>query len=78
MLTAFGNLQDVNDWRWHNSMANGTGLQRAHWRKSSQWFSLLRHHAEMAATDWEVDEAFATHCYFGPDHEDARSATKNC
>ena len=67
-------LQELNDWRWHESMTNGTGLAKEHWRKSSQWFSLLRHHAEMAATDWAVNEAFATHCYFGPDHEDARSS----
>ena len=65
-------LQEVNDWRWHDSMANGTGLSKEHWRKSSQWFSLLRHHAEMAGTETEVNGAFATHCYFGTDHEDAR------
>ncbi|KAK9841452.1 hypothetical protein WJX74_006045 [Apatococcus lobatus] len=73
-----GGFHEVNDWRWHDSMAKGTGLQREHWRKSSQWFSLLRHHAEMAATDAEVNAAFETHCYFGSDHEDPSQVDRSC
>ncbi|KAK9850781.1 hypothetical protein WJX84_000387 [Apatococcus fuscideae] len=76
LMQPFLDMQEVNDWRWHDSMAKGTGLQREHWRKSSQWFSLLRHHAEMAATDAEVNAAFETHCYFGSDHEDPSIETQ--
>jgi hypothetical protein len=33
-------------------------LQRQHWRKSSQWFALDRHHAALAVHDGHVQEVF--------------------
>ena len=34
-----------------------------HWRKSSQWASLLRPHAQLAAEDTDVSPRFASHCF---------------
>jgi hypothetical protein len=33
-------------------------LQRQHWRKSSQWFALDRHHAALAVHEGHVKEVF--------------------
>eukprot|EP00887_Chlorella_sp_A99_P005964 scaffold29.g5964.t1 len=45
----------------------GTILRPQLWRKSSQWSTLLRSHAELVVRDEEVNALFARHCYMGSD-----------
>lgn len=47
--------------RWHDSMAVGR-LEKRHWRKSSQWASFTRRHAEVVVQDNEVVHAFRWQC----------------
>lgn len=46
--------------RWHYHMS-----KKEVWRKTSQWFSLLRHHAEIVVEDEEMNAEFAEHCHPG-------------
>ena len=50
------------DYRWQPSMA-GAGVTKQAWRKSSQWFSLSRRHAEVVAGDTAVNDVFARECW---------------
>ena len=38
-------------------------LDRKHWRKSAQWFSLSRRHAAAVAADFHAAPLFEEHCY---------------
>jgi Core-2/I-Branching enzyme len=40
-----------------------SGISGETWRKSSQWFGLIRSHAELFAEEKTVNEAFQTYCY---------------
>ncbi|KAK9862348.1 hypothetical protein WJX84_002596 [Apatococcus fuscideae] len=48
--------------RWQPAM-NTARLQRRHWRKSAQWFSLSRRHAAAVAADFHAAPLFEEHCY---------------
>ncbi|KAK9835257.1 hypothetical protein WJX84_005095, partial [Apatococcus fuscideae] len=49
-------------WRWHPNMNDGQ-FGKHNWRKSSQWFALTRHHAELAVEETYIDGIFTKHCY---------------
>lgn len=48
--------------RWVDAMTTER-MNISHWRKSSQWFSLLREHAEIVIKDTEIAASFAEYCY---------------
>ncbi len=43
------------------------GLTVKHWRKSAQWASLNRKHAQLVADDTAIADVFAKHCRVGKD-----------
>ena len=47
-------------------------LSKAHWRKSAQWSSLIRKHAQLVADDVAVADIFAKHCRVGKDKRSGR------
>ncbi len=50
-------------WRWHPAMQRGEpAIRRADWRKSSQWITLTREHAQVFVNDTAVDAIFREHC----------------
>ncbi|PRW05935.1 beta-1,6-N-acetylglucosaminyltransferase enzyme [Chlorella sorokiniana] len=55
---------DVRRWTWRMS---GPALKSWHWRKSSQWFGMLRSHAQLVLEDSEVFRKFEEHCKDGWD-----------
>ena len=48
--------------RWDWDMAS-PGVTDQEWRKSSQWSSLVRSHAQLVADDMDLDRAFQQSCY---------------
>ena len=50
--------------RWEPEMEQAP-LSKAHWRKSAQWSSLIRKHAQLVADDVAVADIFAKHCARG-------------
>ncbi|EFN51060.1 hypothetical protein CHLNCDRAFT_141408 [Chlorella variabilis] len=50
---------DTRRWSWRMS---GPALKSWHWRKSSQWFGMLRKHVEVVLEDVEVFRKFEEHC----------------
>ena len=52
---------DVGRWSWRMALS-GARIRRSDWRKSAQWFSLLRSHVEVALRDEVVFTAFEEHC----------------
>lgn len=42
-------------------------LKKEHWRKSAQWSSLVRKHAQVVADDVHVADIFAKNCRAGID-----------
>ncbi|KAK9831707.1 hypothetical protein WJX74_006651 [Apatococcus lobatus] len=48
--------------RWQPAMKTAQ-LDRKHWRKSAQWFSLSRRHAAAVAADFHAAPLFEEHCY---------------
>ena len=55
-------MQSMDIWRWHPDMNDGQ-FGKGNWRKSSQWFALTRHHAELSVTETYIDSIFTKHCY---------------
>ncbi|PSC67183.1 beta-1,6-N-acetylglucosaminyltransferase enzyme [Micractinium conductrix] len=55
---------DTRRWTWRMS---GGSLKAWHWRKSSQWFGLIRRHVEVVLKDVEVFRRFEEHCKDGWD-----------
>ena len=61
-------------------------LSKQHWRKSSQWASLLRPHAQLAVEDTEVEPRFQASCFTYlpnitmalPPHVQVRPASMAC
>ena len=54
---------DMDEERWSWRMAlSGARIRRSDWRKSAQWFSMIRSHAEVALRDKVVFTAFEDHC----------------
>ena len=49
-----------------------------HWRKSSQWFALLRAHAELVLADQRVLALFAASCRAAWDADVQRRALEPC
>ena len=49
--------------RWSDVMKTPR-MNSSHWRKSSQWWSLRRKHAELVVRDVEVFDSFAKHCHY--------------
>jgi hypothetical protein len=61
---------EVDSWRFSWRMAMPPfNIYQSLWRKSSQWFSLIRSHAELALKDYEVFRAFQEHCRSGWDED---------
>lgn len=52
---------DWGRWSWRMALS-GARIRRSDWRKSAQWFSLLRSHAGVALDDRAVFQAFEAHC----------------
>lgn len=52
--------EETFPWRWSPKMA--PVINASQWRKSSQWFSLRRKHAQRVIEDQEVYSAFVHHC----------------
>lgn len=53
--------------RWQRAFANTSDayvVHSKHWRKSSQWFTLLREHALLVAQEVAIDHAFGRRCLF--------------
>ena len=48
--------------RWDWEMASDRFTDQ-HWRKSSQWATLLRPHAQLAVDDTDISPRFASHCF---------------
>ena len=48
--------------RWDWEMASDRFTDQ-HWRKSSQWATLLRPHAQLAVDDTDISPHFASHCF---------------
>ena len=46
----------------HTNQASPARIDRASWRKSAQWFSLIRPHVEVVLHDHDVFVAFQEHC----------------
>lgn len=53
---------DRQVYRWQPGMLKANVTQSM-WRKSSQWVSLQRHHAQAVADDTTVDAVFREECY---------------
>uniref|UniRef100_A0A1D2A9A2 Uncharacterized protein n=1 Tax=Auxenochlorella protothecoides TaxID=3075 RepID=A0A1D2A9A2_AUXPR len=62
--------QDHRRWSWRMSRK---GLKSSHWRKSSQWFMLIREHATLVLNDTEVFRSFEAHCRGGYDSDYRRN-----
>ncbi|KAL4426017.1 hypothetical protein ABPG75_010033 [Micractinium tetrahymenae] len=59
---------DTRRWSWRMAMSlSSPHLKAWHWRKSSQWFGLLRRHVEVVLQDVEVFRRFEEHCWNGWD-----------
>jgi hypothetical protein len=57
---------DDSSSRWSGELAIHPGrVLRKHWRKSSQWFALIRNHVEIVLSDEPVYRAFEAHCRAG-------------
>jgi hypothetical protein len=52
---------DLDRWSWRMALS-GARIRRTDWRKSAQWFSLLRSHVQLALQDEVVFTAFEDHC----------------
>jgi hypothetical protein len=52
---------DLDRWSWRMALS-GARIRRTDWRKSAQWFSLLRSHVHVALQDEVVFTAFEDHC----------------
>ena len=57
--------------RWEPEMEQAP-LSKTHWRKSAQWSSLIRKHAQLVADDTAVADIFAQHCRVGKDKRSGR------
>lgn len=66
---------DVQRWTWKMAISAG-GMRRSLWRKSSQWFVLIRKHAEVVLRDESVFRTFEEHCKSGWD--DSYNRWRDC
>ncbi|CAL8470673.1 g10215 [Coccomyxa elongata] len=57
---------DADTDRWEPEMEQGE-LSLKHWRKSAQWASLTRKHAQIVSDDVAIADIFAKHCRVGTD-----------
>jgi hypothetical protein len=55
-----------------------SGIEEKTWRKSSQWFGLIRSHANLVAEETIVDAAFKQYCYILPDKKDPGEYIRFC
>lgn len=67
-IRACGNSSDESDIRRRmtyrmTSEMNESGITEHTWRKSSQWFGLIRSHAKLVVEESVVDNAFKQYCY---------------
>lgn len=69
-------MQSVDLMRWHPNMGHHKRrIPPSKWRKSQQWFAMLRSHAQLMVDDTAFDQAFADTCYSRWDHHRNRSCT---
>ncbi|KAG7667284.1 hypothetical protein KSW81_001016 [Nannochloris sp. 'desiccata'] len=52
---------DADRWSWRMALS-GARIRKTDWRKSAQWFSLLRSHVQLTLQDEVVFTAFEDHC----------------
>ena len=55
-----------------------SGISEDTWRKSSQWFGLIRSHAQLVTKDTIVDAAFRQYCYILPDPKNKEEYIRFC
>lgn len=61
---------DTNEERWSKKML--PLLEKKYWRKASQWFTLVREHAQIVLEDVELYKVFEEHCVYDIDFENMR------
>lgn len=61
---------DMNENRWTRKMEPVVPLH--HWRKSQQWFSLIRSHVSIILQDKKVYKAFHDHCVYEWDFDNMK------
>lgn len=49
--------------RRHSGSMALAGVKREHWRKSWQWWMLVRKHAQLAVDEHDVADAFRRYCF---------------
>ena len=50
-------------------------MSKMYWRKSAQWSSLIRKHAQLVADDMAVADIFAKYCRVGTDKKTGKQHT---
>lgn len=50
-------------------------MAKMYWRKSAQWSSLIRKHAQLVADDMAVADIFAKYCRVGTDKKTGKQHT---
>ena len=60
----------MNENRWTRKMEPVVPLH--HWRKSQQWFSLIRSHVSIILQDKKVYKAFHDHCVYEWDFDNMK------
>jgi len=55
--------EDMNQNRWTKKMIPA-GLERRFWRKSSQWFALIRKHVKVVLDDKKIFRTFHEYCVY--------------
>lgn len=63
------NGKNTMDYRWQPNMLSIGNVTKEDWRKSSQWISLHRKHAEYIRDDEAVHEAFKQECFVEKNEE---------
>lgn len=63
--------EDMNQNRWTKKMMPA-GLERRFWRKSSQWFALIRKHVKVVLDDKKIFRTFHEHCVYEWDFDNMK------
>jgi hypothetical protein len=63
--------EDMNQNRWTKKMIPA-GLERRFWRKSSQWFALIRKHVKVVLDDKKIFRTFHEHCVYEWDFDNMK------
>lgn len=66
-----------NRWPGHTHSESKKLLPKSNWRKSAQWFVLVRKHAEVVEGDTAVLSAFEKYCHLSSMDSDASAVSSN-